>query len=98
MSVIEYIGDEASAAGYRLSGIDVRVADAGDTLLLVRQACARASMVLIGSAAAKNIHKAELDELLKSVYPSVLVVPDIRGLEELPDITSLIYKQLGMVE
>lgn len=98
MSVAEFIGDEVSAAGYRLCGIDVHIADSSNALALIRQACQRASLVLIGSTTAHYIKPTELDALLASIQPPVLVVPDVRGLQAVPDIATRIRKQLGMLE
>jgi len=98
MSVAEFIGDEVSAAGYRLCGIDVHIADGSNVMPLIKEACERASLVLVSSSAVQNIHRSELDELLASIQPPVLVVPDVRGLREVPDIVSRIYKQMGMLE
>lgn len=98
MSVAEFIGDEVSAAGYRLCGIDVHVADAQNALSLIKKSCERASLVLVGSSTVQQIHRTELDELLAMIQPPVLVVPDVRGLHEVPDIVSRINRQLGLLE
>ena len=98
MAVIEFIGDEVSAAGYRLCGIDVRIAERGNVVSLVKQACERASLVLLASSAARTIPASERDKLLASIQPPVLIVSDVRGMQTVPDITGRIYKQLGMLE
>lgn len=98
MAVIEFIGDEVSAAAYRLCGVDVHVAGHGDALSLVKHACERASLVLVGSSAALTIPARERDDLLANVNPPVLVVPDVRGTQDVPDITYRIHNQLGMLE
>jgi vacuolar-type H+-ATPase subunit F/Vma7 len=98
MSAAEFVGDEVSAAGYRLCGIDTHVADSRNALDLVRRACEHASLVLIGSSTANSINRAELDVLLRGIAPPVLIVPDVRGLQDVPDIAARIYKQLGMLE
>ena len=90
MSVAEFVGDEVSAAGYRLCGIEVHVADSGNALSLIKKSCERASLVLVSST--------ELDELLVNIQPPVLVVPDVCGLQDMPDIASRINKQLGLLE
>jgi len=98
MPVAEYIGDEISAAGYRLCGVDVHVADKHNALLLVKAACARASLVLLGSKTALYIDSKELETLMLNTQPSVMIVPDVGKLESVPDIAPLIYRQLGMLE
>jgi vacuolar-type H+-ATPase subunit F/Vma7 len=98
MSVTEFIGDEVTAAGYRLSGVDVHVADDKNVMHLVKQARARASLVLVGSNVLQGLDNQELYQLLASTDPPVLVVPDVRELAEVPDITERIHKQLGMLE
>lgn len=98
MSVAEFIGDEVSAAGYRLCGIDVHVADKQNAWSLIKKSCERASLVLVSSSTVQQLRSSELDELLASIQPPVLVVPDVRGLHEVPDIVSRINKQLGLLE
>jgi vacuolar-type H+-ATPase subunit F/Vma7 len=98
MSVAEYIGDEVSAAGYRLCGIDVHIASSSTALPLIRKACERASLVLVGSSISRYLDNTELDQLLASIQPPVLIVPDVQGLQDVPDIASRINKQLGLME
>ena len=98
MSVAEFIGDEVSAAGYRLCGIDVRIANSSNVLSLVRESCERASLVLVGSSVSQYIPGTELDQLLANIQPPVLVVPDVRGLQDVPDIACRVNKQLGLLE
>lgn len=98
MSVTEFIGDEVSAAGYRLCGIDVHIADRHNALSLIKQACESASLVLIGSSTAQYLQARELDGLMENITPPVLVVPDVAGTQAVPDIATLIRKQLGMLE
>jgi hypothetical protein len=42
-----YLGDEFSAAGYRLAGADVQVPAAGDATSALTRACAQAPLVLV---------------------------------------------------
>ena len=98
MSVAEYIGDEVSAAGYRLCGIQTHIADDSNALSLIRKACERASLVLVGSSALQYIHSTDVDELLASIQPPVLIVPDVSGMHAVPDIASRVNKQLGLLE
>ena len=98
MSVAEFIGDEVSAAGFRLCGIDVHVTDGSDVMSLIDQARERASLVLVSSSAVRDLESAELDALLAGIEPAVLIVPDVRGLHDVPDIVPRIRRQLGMLE
>jgi vacuolar-type H+-ATPase subunit F/Vma7 len=98
MAVAEFIGDEVSAAGYRLSGIESHTADRSNALLLIKQACERSSLVLVSSSVVQFLQSYELDDLLVNIEPPVLIVPDIQGLHEVPDIESRIHQQLGLLE
>jgi vacuolar-type H+-ATPase subunit F/Vma7 len=98
MAVVEFIGDEVSAAGYRLCGVDVHIATEKNVLALLQHACERASMVLLGSSAARSVPEKELDRLLANLQPPVLVVPDVRGRHHIPDIAHRVHSQLGMLE
>lgn len=98
MSVAEFIGDEVSAAAYRLCGIEVHVADSVNALSLIKSSCERADLVLVSSSTAQHIRVTELDALLANIQPPVLVVPDVCGRQHVPDISSRINKQLGLME
>lgn len=98
MSVAEFVGNEISAAGYRLCGVGVHIADRHNALSLIKQASETASLVLIGSSTAQFLRTSELEELMESISPSVLVVPDVDNRQAVPDIATLIHKQLGMLE
>lgn len=98
VSVAEYIGDEVSAAGYRLCGVETHLADRQNAASLVKQACERASLVLIGSSTARYLRSSELNTLMANIAPPVLIVPDVRGRYAVPDIAILIHRQLGMLE
>jgi vacuolar-type H+-ATPase subunit F/Vma7 len=98
MAVAEFIGDAVSAAGYRLCGVETQVADAGNALTLINHACERAELVLISSSMLPFLRAAELDQLLAKTQPPVLIVPDVRGLHDVPDIASRINRQLGLLE
>ena len=81
-----------------MCGIETRVADRSNVLAMINDACERASLVLVSSSLLPYMRKAELDELLAKTRPPVLVVPDVRGVHEVPEIASRINKQLGLLE
>ena len=98
MAVAEFIGDAVSAAGYRLCGVETHVARPDNAMMLIRASCERAALVLISSSIVPWIRKPDLDALLDNIQPPVLVIPDVRGLETVPDIEALVNKQLGLLE
>ena len=98
MSVPVYIGDAVSAAGYRLAGLRVLVPDTDELLKEIEQACTDAPLVLLGADLAEQLPVMALDRLLTSVTPAVVVVPDVRGQAEPPDLANRLRQQLGVLE
>lgn len=97
MARIVYIGDEVTAAGFRLAGLDTRVAgpdEAGDTL---RQAVVDdADCILLSGQLAQHLPTASLDEALIASEPLLALVPDIRGEGAPPDIARQVRNALGI--
>ena len=93
-----YIGDEVSAMAWRLAGLHVQVPQHDDLLDAVRRTCEQSSLVLMSAAVAQRLPEAELDILLARVTPPVVIVPDMRGQAELPDLATRLRRQLGVLE
>ena len=93
-----YIGDEVSAMAWRLAGLRVQVPRDSETLDTVRRSCGQASLVLISAATARQLPRGELDALLAQVQPAVVIVPDVRGHIALPDLSTQLRRQLGVLE
>ena len=95
MELAIYLGDEVSAAGYRLAGVVPRIPDDGDESAAFDRACADASIVIVSAAVAATIAAARLAAAMRRLSPLVVVVP---GLEEepLPDIASRLRGELGL--
>jgi vacuolar-type H+-ATPase subunit F/Vma7 len=98
MSTPVFIGDEVSAAGFRLAGLRVRVPSDDDLLATIKWACDQAPLVLIGAETAERLPAAELDEALSRLSPPVVIVPDVRGRGAVPDVANRLRRQLGMLE
>ena len=98
MSVPVYIGDAVSAAGFRLAGMRTHVPDTSELLMQIEQAATDAPLVLLGADLAAQLPVAELDRLLSAVTPAVVVVPDVRGQADLPDLANRLRQQLGVLE
>lgn len=93
-----FIGDEISATGYRLAGMRVRVPAAEEVAETLRWARTHAPLVLITAERAKDIPAADLARAQAAVAPPVLVVPDIRCRVPIPDLATLLRRQLGVLE
>jgi vacuolar-type H+-ATPase subunit F/Vma7 len=98
MPVPVYIGDEVSAAGYRLAGLDVRVPRTDELRATLRQACEEAPLVLISAELAQRLPAAELDVCLADITPPVVIVPDVHGGTGMPDLATRLRAQLGVLE
>ncbi len=91
-----YIGDEVSAAGYRLAGVRVVVPALDEVNAAFDEACARAPMVLVAAAIAIRIDENRIRMALAALRPLVLIVPDIQGAVRRPDLAARLRGQLGM--
>ena len=98
MSIPVYIGDEVSAAGFRLAGLQVFTPLPDDVMPAIRRACEQAPLVLLSAATAQLLDETELDELLAGIQPPVTIVPDVRGSAPMQDLSLRLKKQLGVLE
>jgi vacuolar-type H+-ATPase subunit F/Vma7 len=96
MSAPLYLGDEVTAAGYRLAGARVRVPRAGEETAALAAACADAPLVLVSAAVAARIDDTELRTALAALAPLVLIVPDPVGETPVPDVAARLRRQLGL--
>ncbi len=103
MGIPVYIGDEWTAAGWRLAGARVIVPrdEAGDEATAVRRAFdqVRADappLVLIGARLARQLDPERLIEARSRLDPPVLVVGDAAGAERPDDIAGSIRERMGV--
>ena len=96
MAAPVYVGDEISAAGWRLSGVRVSVPDPGEETAALARARAEAPLVLVSAALAARIDAAALVAAGSALAPLVLVVPDPQGEVALPDLAGRLRAQLGL--
>ncbi|NIR59499.1 MAG: Vacuolar H+transporting two-sector ATPase F subunit [Gammaproteobacteria bacterium] len=80
------IGDEISAAGFRLAGVVVRTPAAEETADTLAWARARAPLVLITAGQARHLPRSTLEAALAATRPLVVVVPDVREHQSAPDL------------
>lgn len=92
-----FIGDEATAAAYRLAGLDARVATAAEAAGALA-AARRASppLILLGAACAEGIEGAVLEAALQAFAPPLVVVPDVALAADAPDLAARVRGALGI--
>ena len=78
MSIPAYIGDEVSAAGFRLAGLQVFTPLPDDVMPAIRRACEQAPLVLLSAATAQLLDETELDELLAGIV--IMLVGNLVGI------------------
>jgi len=91
-----YLGDEVTAAGFRLAGVQVRVPAPDQAGTAFAEARALAPLVLVSAAVAAHIDAAQLRAALIALQPLVVIVPDARGEVPRPDLAARLRGQLGM--
>ncbi len=96
MTAPVYLGDEVSAAGFRLAGAIVRTPGAGEETSALAWARAQAPLVLVSANVATGIDAASLGAALSALAPLVLVVPGLEGDVPPPDLAARLRAQLGL--
>jgi vacuolar-type H+-ATPase subunit F/Vma7 len=91
-----YLGDEVSAAGWRLAGVHAEVPAPGTETAALDAARQRAPLVLLSAALAAHIDAASLERAASALAPLVLVVPDPQGRAPHPDLARRLRTQLGL--
>jgi vacuolar-type H+-ATPase subunit F/Vma7 len=96
MEAVAYLGDEVSAAGWRLIGAAVTVCEPGREADALAQARSAAALVLVSAAVAARIDASTLRRAVSALAPLVLVVPDPQGEVPGPDLATRLRAQLGL--
>ena len=98
MTAPVFIGDEISAAGFRLAGVRIRTPQAEDLLKVVEWARNNAPLILITSEFAAMLPSNEYERLVSQESPAVQVVSDLRAKITVEDLNTRLRTQLGIVE
>ena len=94
--IVIYIGDELTAAGFRLAGARILLPAAGEEAASLAQAQTDAQLILLSADVAARIQRAALDAALAALAPLTLVVPDLLGRQPVPDRTQRLRRRMGM--
>ena len=92
-----FIGDETSAAAWRLAGLDVRIATPAQAAAPWRQALREPRpLVLITAECAAALPPDELDAALVRLDPPVAIVADVADRVAAPDLLPRVRASLGI--
>ena len=97
MARIYYIGDEATAAGYRLAGAEVRVPAEEEAPEVFRRAqAADVDLILLSAGLAGTLPPEELEAAVQGERPLVAIVADVHGRHAPPDVARDVRLALGI--
>ena len=97
MARVYYIGDEATAAGYRLAGAEVRVPSANEVADVFRRAReSEADLILLSAEFAEALPAEEFEAALLGNRPLVAIVADAHGRHATPDVAREVRLALGI--
>jgi vacuolar-type H+-ATPase subunit F/Vma7 len=99
MNAPVFIGDEISAAGYRLAGVRVRSPVNREQLLAgLHWATGNCNLIILSSDCAALLTPTELEQLLVQLQPPLLVVPYIRAKTSAEQLALRLREKLGVLE
>lgn len=96
MSRVVFIGDELTAAGYRLAGADVSLPCPAEVPAAFEEAVAGADLVMITVSCANRVPEDRLEASLVKGSPLVLIVPDATESLPAPDLAQDLRSVLGV--
>lgn len=98
MTAPVFIGDEISAAGFRLAGVRIRTPSSEELSSVISWARKNTSLILITEDYLTKLDKAEQQILVSQLQPPVVVVPDVRLKTPLTDLSTKLRSHLGVLE
>jgi vacuolar-type H+-ATPase subunit F/Vma7 len=98
MGAAVFIGDELTAAGFRLTGIDAVMAEPEAAANALRAARKEAALVIMTAELARHVPAAELEAALIAEAPIVAIIPDVLERVNPPDLASRLRRTLGIEE
>jgi vacuolar-type H+-ATPase subunit F/Vma7 len=91
-----FIGDELTATGFRLTGIETIVPAPEDAGPVLKDARARAALVIMTAELAARVPAAELEGAMLAETPAFAIVPDVRFRVGVPDLARRLRRVLGI--
>lgn len=91
-----FIGDEVTAAAYRLVGLRTRIADKDTVATIFEEALEDTELVLITAACAAELPTGRIGSAMRTGEPLVLIVPDAANRVAPPDLGREVDHVLGI--
>ena len=91
-----FIGDELSAAGFRLTGIETLVPEPDAIESAFADARTRGSVVIITADLARHIPPPQLEAAMLAATPTLAIIPDVLFRAAVPDLTRRLRSVLGI--
>lgn len=92
------IGDEVTAAGFRLAGVRVRTPQEDELPGVLEWANNNTSLIYITAEYAATLDQNQQHALFTQLDPPVVVIPDIRSNTPVQDLATELRAQLGVLE
>ncbi len=96
MGPVIFIGDELSAAGFRLAGVEALVPAPDAVAHALQEARSRAALVVITAELARTLPPTELDQVALAEAPTLAIVPDVLFRAAAPDLIRRLRSALGI--
>lgn len=96
MGAVIFIGDELSASGFRLAGIETLVPKPDAVGSAFEAARARSSLIIITADTARQIPAAQLETAMLAETPALAIIPDVMFRTPPPDLARRLRSVLGI--
>jgi vacuolar-type H+-ATPase subunit F/Vma7 len=96
MGAVVFIGDELTATGFRLTGVETLTPEPADVAGVFADCGRRASLVIVTAEHARHIPQKQLEAALLADAPTVAVIPDVLARFEPPSFARRVKSLLGI--
>ena len=77
MSGAIFIGDELTATGFRLTGLETLTPEPADVAAAFAESRRRAALVIVTAECARRLPRGSLEATVIAEAPTVIVIPDV---------------------
>jgi vacuolar-type H+-ATPase subunit F/Vma7 len=96
MRAVIFIGDELSATGFRLTGIEALTPEFDAAAAAFQDARTRAGLVIITAEFARHVPAADLEAAMLAEVPAVAIIPDVLFRSPVPDLAKRLRSTMGL--